>query len=42
MDAESVTILETANGQQYRFVMPGPTLTEKNGAGLWNGLAKWR
>jgi 6-phosphofructokinase 2 len=26
---ESVTILETASGQQYRFVMPGPTLSEE-------------
>ena len=25
---ENITILETATGQQYRFVMPGPTLSE--------------
>lgn len=30
---QSVTIVETATGQQYRFVMPGPTFTEEE----WHG-----
>ena len=30
---QSVTIAETATGQQYRFVMPGPTFAE----GEWRG-----
>ena len=37
---ESVTILETANGQQYRFVMPGPTLTEKEWRGALERIGK--
>ena len=33
---QSVTIAETATGQQYRFVMPGPTFAE----GEWRGGAR--
>lgn len=29
---EDVTVLETATGQQYRFILPGPTLSERE----WN------
>ena len=37
---ESVTILETATGQQYRFVMPGPTFTEAEWRGALERIAK--
>jgi 6-phosphofructokinase 2 len=37
---ESVTILETATGQQYRFVMPGPTFTETEWHGALERIAK--
>jgi 6-phosphofructokinase 2 len=36
---ESVTILETATGQQYRFVMPGPTFTEAEWRGALERIA---
>ena len=37
---ESVTILETATGQQYRFVMPGPTFSEAEWSGVLERIAK--
>jgi 6-phosphofructokinase 2 len=37
---ESVTILETATRQQYRFVMPGPTFTEAEWHGARERIAK--
>lgn len=37
---ESVTIFETATGQQYRFVMPGPTFTEAEWRGALERIAK--
>jgi 6-phosphofructokinase 2 len=37
---ESVTILETATGQQYRFVMPGPTFTETEWSGARQRIAE--
>lgn len=37
---QSVTILETATRQQYRFVMPGPTFTEAEWRGALERVAK--
>ena len=37
---ESVTILETVTGQQYRFVMPGPTFNEADWRGALKRIAK--
>jgi 6-phosphofructokinase 2 len=37
---QSVMIVETATGQQYRFVMPGPTLAEEEWRGALAHLAE--
>jgi 6-phosphofructokinase 2 len=37
---QSVMILETATGQQYRFVMPGPTFTEEEWRGALEQIAE--
>jgi 6-phosphofructokinase 2 len=36
---QNVSILETATGQQYRFVMPGPTLSEAEWTGALQRLS---
>lgn len=40
---ENLTVLETATGQQYRFVMPGPALSESEWLGVLDHLRdlKW-
>lgn len=35
---ENFTIIENATGQQFRFVMPGPTLTDEEWNHVWEAL----